>query len=205
MPDVFGFFSQTIQGADILSDSDARRKYKVFIPDFFDGRPADIAWYPPQTDEHQQKLGQFFQTQAVPDKSLEKIPSIVSKANELAPSGRFESWAILGHCWGGKIATLAASADGKLFRAAVQCHPAMLDPEDAKKLTVPMALLASKDEPTEDVRAFEAGLAVPHLVETFPTQIHGFMAARSDLNDSEVRKEYERAYRIVLEFLHKYT
>jgi hypothetical protein len=35
-------------------------------------------------------------------------------------------------------------------------------------------------------------LEVPKYVETFPTQIHGWMAARSDLENPEVRKEYER-------------
>lgn len=81
----------------------------------------------------------------------------------------------------------------------------MLDPSDASNVAVPMALLASKDESVEDVKAFEANLTVPHLVTTFPTQIHGFMAARSDLKDGEVCKEYERAYRVVLEFLNNHT
>jgi hypothetical protein len=35
-----------------------------------------------------------------------------------------------------------------------------------------------------------SGLKVPKYVETFPTQIHGWMAARSDLENPEVRKEY---------------
>jgi len=40
--DIFGFFPQTIQGADILA---AAGEYQVFMPDFFEGEPADIAWY----------------------------------------------------------------------------------------------------------------------------------------------------------------
>ena len=42
--DIFGFFPQTIQGADILSTSDEAHQYQVFMPDFFQGEPADIAW-----------------------------------------------------------------------------------------------------------------------------------------------------------------
>ena len=30
------------------------------MPDFFDGKPADISWYPPDTDEKGKKLGEFF-------------------------------------------------------------------------------------------------------------------------------------------------
>lgn len=42
--DIFGYFPQTIQGADILAYSDKEHAYQVFMPDFFDGEPADIAW-----------------------------------------------------------------------------------------------------------------------------------------------------------------
>ncbi|KAL2871580.1 dienelactone hydrolase family protein [Aspergillus lucknowensis] len=207
--DIFGFFPQTLQGADILSTSSSQ-KYRVFIPDFFEGAPADITWFPPQTEEHKSKLGNFFQTKAAPPNTLSKIPGVVAEANALAPTtagGSFESWSILGYCWGGKITVLASGAGGEntLFKAAVQCHPAMLDPNDAKSVTIPMALLASKDEKPADVSAFGANLKTDHYVETFATQIHGWMAARSDLYDEEVRKEYERGYKTALDFLGKHA
>ncbi|KAL3493528.1 hypothetical protein BJX62DRAFT_235129 [Aspergillus germanicus] len=205
--DIFGFFPQTLQGADILSTSSAQ-KYRVFIPDFFEGEPADITWFPPQTDEHKQKLGNFFNTKAAPPATLSKIPGVVSEANSLAPGGaggKFESWSILGYCWGGKITVLSAGEKNTTFKAAVQCHPAMLDPKDAHGVSVPMALLASKDEKAEDVSAFGANLNVANYVETFPDQIHGWMAARSNLEDDKVRKEYERGYRTALDFLQKHA
>ena len=174
------------------------------MPDFFEGSPADISWYPPTTDEHKEKLGKFFQTKAAPQNTLPKIPKIVEEANKLAPNGSFQ-WSILGFCWGGKIAALSVAGDNKLFKSAAQCHPAMVDPNDAKSIEVPFAMLASKDEPADDVEAFKANLKVPNHVETFPTQIHGWMAARSDLEDSEVRKEYERGYKIILEFFHEHA
>lgn len=201
--DIFGFFDQTIQGADILATSN-EQKYRVFMPDFFEGSPVPISWYPPTTEEHKKGLGEFFSTKAAPPKTLSKIPSVVAEANKLAPGGAFQ-WSILGHCWGGKIAALSAGVENKTFRAAVQCHPAMVDPNDAKSIKVPFATLASKDEPADDVAAFKANLQVPNHVETFPTQIHGWMAARSDLADPEVRKEYERGYKIVLDFFHKHA
>jgi hypothetical protein len=40
--DIFGFFPQTLQGADILSSSDAKQKYQVFMPDWFKGEPCPI-------------------------------------------------------------------------------------------------------------------------------------------------------------------
>lgn len=80
----------------------------------------------------------------------------------------------------------------------------MIDPADALKITVPLCLLASQDENAEHVKQFAANLKVPKYIETFSDQIHGFMAARSDLEDPRVKQEYERGYKTVLEFLAKH-
>lgn len=40
--DIFGYFDQTVQGADILAHSDSHQKYKVYIPDWFNGKPCPI-------------------------------------------------------------------------------------------------------------------------------------------------------------------
>lgn len=42
--DIFGFFEQTLQGADILAHSDDSQKYKVYMPDWFKGEPCPIEW-----------------------------------------------------------------------------------------------------------------------------------------------------------------
>ncbi|PGH13371.1 hypothetical protein AJ80_06365 [Polytolypa hystricis UAMH7299] len=203
--DIFGYFDQTIQGADIIASSDPEKKYRVFMPDFFDGEPADISWYPPQTDEHKQKLGEFFQTKAPPPKTLSRIPGIVDAANKLAPEGGsgFKAWGILGYCWGGKIVALASAKDS-LFKVGIQVHPAMVDAKDASHVTIPMAFLASKDEDAEEVKKYDAALNVPHHIQTWHNQIHGFMAARGDLADPEVRKEYENGYKTVIGFLREH-
>ncbi|ORY18716.1 Alpha/Beta hydrolase protein [Clohesyomyces aquaticus] len=198
--DIFGFFPQTIQGADILAYSDKDHGYQVFMPDFFEGEPADISWYPPKTEEHGKKLGEFFQTKAAPPKTLPRIPKIVK---ELSESKGVEKWAVVGYCWGGKIVNLS-SMEGTPFKAAAACHPAMVAGDDAPGITIPYAMLPSKDESKEDVEKWEAGLKVPHIVEWFPTQLHGWMAARADLADAEVKEEYERGYKILLDFFHKH-
>ena len=204
--DIFGFWPQTIQGADILSTSN-EHKYKVFMPDFFEGEPVDLAKFPPKTEEDKKNLGTFFGTKAAPPKTLARLPDIVSEANsKFAPAGgAFTSWSLFGFCWGGKITSLAAGKDNKLFKAGVQCHPAMVDPNDAKAVTVPFATLASKDEDPAAIDAYSKSLQVPSYTETFSTQIHGWMAARANLEDAEVRKEYVRGYETALGFLHKYA
>lgn len=76
----------------------------------------------------------------------------------------------------------------------------MVDAADAENIKVPTILLASKDEPEDEVQKFESKLQGPKHVEIFKDQIHGWMAARADLEDDRVKEEYERGYKTVLEF-----
>lgn len=76
----------------------------------------------------------------------------------------------------------------------------MLDPADAKEVKVRMCVLASKDEPADDVSAYVSSLSVPHYTETFGDQVHGWMAARADLEDANVSAKYRQGYETVLDF-----
>ena len=77
----------------------------------------------------------------------------------------------------------------------------MVDPNDAKGITIPLALLASQDEDADAVKAFEKELTTESYFDRFDDQVHGFMAARGDLTDEKVRSEYERGYKALLDFL----
>ena len=73
---------------------------------------------------------------------------------------------------------LLCSTEDTPFKAVAECHPAMVAADDATKVTIPVAVLASMDEPKDEITAFEKNLKVKHHVETFSDQIHGWMAAR---------------------------
>jgi dienelactone hydrolase len=111
---------------------------------------------------------------------------------------------VIQFCWGGKIVSLATSASTNPFKAAAECHPAMVDPSEATSIKIPLCMLASMDEPEEDVRKFEENLTGPKHVETFKDQIHGWMGARGDLEDERVKSEYVRGYKTVLQFFGKH-
>ncbi|KAI1778911.1 Alpha/Beta hydrolase protein [Hypoxylon cercidicola] len=200
--DIFGFYPQTLQGADILATADHAQTYKVFMPDWFAGEPCPLEWFPPDTEEKQKGLGAFFQKNPPPGVAA-KVPGYVDAVSAKYPE--IKSWAIIGFCWGGKVVSLVTSKPDTVFKAGVECHPAMVDPSDASGIKVPLMMLASKDEPPEDVHKFEASLSGPKHVEIFGDQIHGWMAARSDLEDERVRSEYTRAYETVLKFLSKHV
>lgn len=80
----------------------------------------------------------------------------------------------------------------------------MVDPAEADGISVPYVLLASGEEESKTIEEFEGRLKVPHHVETFADQVHGWMAARADLSDKHIKEEYARGYQIVLDFLAKH-
>merc|ERR1711964_27421 len=91
--DIFGYFPQSIQGADILATSDKDNQYQVFIPDWFEGKPADISWYPPDNDEKGKALGNFFQTTGAPPATASKVPTIVEALTKAYPS--IKTWGVV--------------------------------------------------------------------------------------------------------------
>jgi hypothetical protein len=91
--DIFGFYPQTLQGADILSTSDDHHKYQVFIPDWFNGEPCPLEWFPPDTEEKQKNLGAFFQKNPPPSVAA-KVPEYVKALSAQYPA--IQTWAILG-------------------------------------------------------------------------------------------------------------
>jgi len=100
--------------------------------------------------------------------------------------------------------SITTSTNDTPFTAAAECHPAMVDPSEAEGIKIPLCMLASGDEPAEDVKKFENNLTKEKYVEIFGDQIHGWMAARSDLENPRVKQEYERGYKTLLEFFAKY-
>ncbi|KAF2770325.1 hypothetical protein EJ03DRAFT_270617 [Teratosphaeria nubilosa] len=198
--DIFGFFLQTIQGADILAYGDKEHQYQVFMPDFFDGKPADISWYPPDTKEKGEKLGEFFNSAAAPPKTVERIPKVLREIESQRSS--IKEWGVIGYCWGGKIVNLT-SQQATPWKAAAACHPAMVDANDAAGITIPFAMLPSGDEPKEDVEKWQQAIKTKNIVQWWPNQVHGFMAARGDLKDPAVKADYEKAYQLLLTFFHE--
>ncbi|KAG0650081.1 putative aim2 family [Hyphodiscus hymeniophilus] len=199
MYDAFGFFSQTIQGADILATSDKEHQYQVFMPDFFEGVPCDIAWHPPLTEEQGKLLSDWFPPR-MPHIGAVRIPKIISDIE--AVYGK-KTWGAVGFCWGAKVVSLTSGPD-TLFKANCQAHPGMFDPADAEKISIPTLMLASAEESAEEVMAWKAALKVDHHVEIRGEQVHGWMSARGNLEDATCKAAYENGYKTFLEWFAKH-
>lgn len=199
--DVFGFFPQTLQGADILAYSNTERPNLVLMPDFLKGNPAKIEWFPPDTDEKKAESQTWMGENLSPDKHLSLFEELYDAAAKQFTS--VTGWGVMGYCWGGKMVSLIAARD-KPIKAGVQSSPAMIDPSDGEKAKIPMMILASKDESVEAVKKFEEALSVTKQVEIFDDQVHGWMSARADFANARAKAEYERGYKLAVEFFNSH-
>jgi len=86
--DIFGYFEQTVQGADLLAHPG---RYQVFIPDFFDGKLAEMIW---MAQGIEGPLGTFFGTTGNLETAAGKLPGLVDAIRKNYTS--IKSWGILG-------------------------------------------------------------------------------------------------------------
>jgi len=91
--DIFGFFDQTVQGADILATSDEHTKYRVFFPDLLKNDPCPIEWYPPTDEDKKKKLGAWFGKHS-PQEAAGELVKFVNELKESNPG--IKSWGIIG-------------------------------------------------------------------------------------------------------------
>lgn len=117
-------------------------------------------------------MGKYFGPSG-PGEAQKMIGALLKVRESLGGSdfGHFEKFAVVGYCWGAKIAVLNCMADSK-FDVAVMLHPSALDAADAPKITVPVCMLASKDEDASVVKAFEEALKVPKFTDTYKDAPH---------------------------------
>jgi dienelactone hydrolase len=195
--DIMGYSNQILQGADILAYADSENPRQVFMPDFFDGDWAKMEWFmPPDDPENQRKLGEWFQV-ASPPKHLPKIAGILEEAERM--NANIQSWGAIGYCWGGKMISILGGMGTKL-KVGVQTSPALVDPSEAPNVAFPVLIQLSQDEPLDEFKKYQAGLKVTNQLEIFD-QPHGWMSARADFRDAEMKKQYEKGYQQAADFL----
>jgi len=199
--DIFGYFPQTQQGADIIASA---LKATVYMPDFFEPNgPFPPEKYPPKTEQDKAEVQAFFGGTASPPAAIKKLTSFgeTLKANGAKKIGAY------GFCWGGKV-TICAGGNSTPFNSVAMIHPAMLSSNDAEKLTVPIGVYISKDESVEEYNKIleiiaQKQFATKNDHKNYINMFHGWAAARGDLNNPENKKEFEDVYKRLVDFFRK--
>ncbi|KAJ7225897.1 Alpha/Beta hydrolase protein [Mycena pura] len=199
--DIFGYFPQTQQGADMIA---ASLKTTVYMPDFFEpDAPFPSENFPPTTDEGKQKLQAFFGGTASPSAAVQKLTAF---AQHLKSNGKQKVGAY-GFCWGGKVSLASAGKSTPLDAVSI-VHPAMLSVSDAEQLTVPLAIYPSKDEPVDEyVKILQEVAKKPFASrcdnKLYADMFHGWAAARADLTNQNNKEQFEDLYTRLAQFFSK--
>ncbi|KAK8135673.1 hypothetical protein PG984_003613, partial [Apiospora sp. TS-2023a] len=221
--DAFGFAPQILQGADRLAallGDDA----VVILPDLLEGSHPEFTWLPADTPEKQALVKGWFDAHGDYRRSKPKLLRARGGGQAVPEHPKLGGvWALLGreagvgrhilgefllsfqmlHCYG-----VVHEHHNQLLGLLLTLYDSALDAADAKALTVPHIVLASKDEPADVVAQYkeiiEGQLDKTGIVETYSTMAHGWMGVRAKLDVEEDRKEYERGYQQVAEFFNKY-
>ncbi|KAF3769862.1 hypothetical protein M406DRAFT_246055 [Cryphonectria parasitica EP155] len=207
--DVFGFASQTIQGADRLAEHLGNTL--VVLPDLLEGKYVQHDWIPADTPEKQQLLQEFRSGPGNISTAVESLLRVRAAVGKKYPAVE-RHVAVGGLCWGGKVAVKVSGegneGQGRRFEVAWTAHPGGLDVEDTKAMNVPYICLASPGEDADTVAKVKQIVETPPrvgYVETFgPPMFHGWMGARANLDDELNRREFERGYQTVARWLNKF-
>lgn len=100
--DIFGFYPQTQQGADVLAKT---LNAKVVMPDFFEPDPPFPSEnYPPANDEQKAQLQAFFGGPAKIDKAVANV----QKVGQALKGSGVTQLGVYGLCWGASMWRCAA-------------------------------------------------------------------------------------------------
>lgn len=173
--DIFGFSSQTKQVCDKLADAG----FNVAMPNFLKDNQWLVEDYPPKD---MSELRAWFSSAGDWDTSVH-APFKAAVAHMKEHMGA-EVFVVAGFCWGGYISMKVAALGPESGVKATGCvHPALLTPELAEEVKVPMLIMPSRDDPDHtpvkevlDKKPFGDKC----LYRRFDDMHHGFCSARGD-------------------------
>ncbi|KAL3708549.1 hypothetical protein TMatcc_006533 [Talaromyces marneffei ATCC 18224] len=200
--DVIGISNHTKQGADLVAKT---LDGVVVVPDLLKGIYAKMEWHPLDSEEKRNLFFGFLRGYAAPQMYIDNFVGLVKEIQTRFPS--VTRWGSYGLCWGAKIVALTSMSE-TAFAASVQAHPGMLDPADAKKIIIPHLVMASKDEPSEQVAGFkdiiEANGIAGSSLTTYTTIHHGWMGSKANLVEEETFVGYRQGYTQLIEFFRQH-
>jgi len=192
--DIFGFFPQTQQGADLIAST---LRTTVYMPDFFEPKePFPTSRHPPKDDADKQALQDFFGPDGAANPRA-NIQKLLKFAETLKADG-FKSVGAYGFCWGAKIC-ISAGTEGTPLSSVAMVHPAMLSADDAEKLAIPLAMYITKDESIDEYNKIKDIIVKKPFAsksdsKNYENMFHGFGSARADLKKEDNKKEFEDVY-----------
>lgn len=186
--------------ADKLSK---QSQFTVVVPDIFEGDPMKTGDFvfpknskaekptDEQMGQNMSNMMAWVQKGHSPNESYPLIKKVIQSVSERGPVG------IVGHCYGGKLCSLAAQE--KIVQGAAIFHAAMLEADEANQIRdVPILLNMAEWDPTfngvEGVwqDTLKSNGLLDKRSQKYSGTCHGF-GGRPDQEDPQVMKAFEEA------------
>lgn len=206
----------------LLADSYARAGFTAYIPDIHQGDSLPISFLqtvePPLPEREALSLTQKAASTAKVGATLgpwmikhrEGVtkPLIDDFITAIRNSPGAPKVGVIGFCWGGRYAILAAHEEA--VDAAYACHPSMVSvPGDFEPVVKPLSLaVGEKDsllgmKEVEQIKELLEKKDVPSEVKVFEDQVHGF-ALRGDWSSEKDKQAMDGAEKQGIEWFNKY-
>jgi len=195
--DIFGFANDNMK--EVVDTIAQLYDFRVVLPDFFRGTYWDESDFPPANPED---LQNWLQRNGSWDNIVKH--DIQTVINAFATRDNITEVGIFGMCWGGKVATLAATELDEI-KVAGLVHPASVNNSEADGVRVPMYLLPTSNEP--DMLPFynvlyeKFGDNSGH--RRFDDMFHGFAGARGNFSNPLNRMRVDEVIYILGGFFHR--
>jgi len=190
--DIFGLHNNTKQVVDKLADGFG---FKIAMPDYFRGPAWDEDNFPPSDP---QELQDWLQEVGNWERTVRDDTAALM--NHYRTTENVTEFGIFGFCWGGKIATQAASYFNVTeLRAGAMIHPSSVANDEAEGVQVPMYLLPTQNEPNMlpfyVVLQRKFGTNCGH--RRFDDMFHGFSGARGNFSNPLNRLRVDEVIQIL--------
>lgn len=202
---VHDIFGMGIPNTKYVVDHFASKGFHAVAPDFYAGKGLELDSWPADEFEIKEELsGDKFTNwfgAITAEEFWDKYKADVDDSTAFLRRKGCGKFAIIGFCWGGKAAEVAAK--GGRFNAGISCHGCMHTKETYAEATCPMLYISVTGDSFFPASAQDEIKAAGGAVKVYEGLDHGFMVRGDFANNTKVNDAANEAFDMAVAHMKK--